>query len=122
MKLPILASFIIFLSVVHGAIKHQTKTSKEKDQEFWEKEMKGKAKNQPTRNYTPSGEKPRSLHYIDADDDETPAPAQKPAPKKDETPKESNSLIAQAPLKDDEKDEPAKDEASSEENATNDNE
>ena len=84
--------------------------------------MKGKAKNQPTRNYTPSGEKPRSLHYIDADDDETPAPAQKPASKKDETPKESNSLIAQAPLKGDEKDEPAKDEASSEENATNDNE
>lgn len=40
MKLPILASFIIFLSVVHGAIKHQTKSSKEKDQEFWEKELR----------------------------------------------------------------------------------
>ncbi|MBR4872597.1 MAG: membrane protein insertase YidC [Clostridia bacterium] len=96
-------------------------TFTEEDYRAAEKEMKGKAKNQPTRNYIPSGEKPRSLHYIDADDDETPAPAQKPAPKKDETPKESNSLIAQAPLKDDEKDETTED-VSSEEDAKNDNE
>jgi hypothetical protein len=97
-------------------------TFTEEDFKAAEKEMKNKSKGQPTRNYTPSGEKPRSLHYIDADDDEPTAPAQKPAAKKDSTPKESNSLIAQAPLKDDEKDEPAKDEDSSEEDAKNDNE
>lgn len=97
-------------------------TFTEEDFKAAEKEMKNKSKGQPTRNYTPSGEKPRSLHYIDADDDEPTAPAQKPATKKNSTPKESNSLIAQAPLKDDEKDEPAKDEDSSEEDAKNDNE
>ena len=79
-------------------------TFTEEDYKAAEKELKGKNKGQPTRDYTPSGEKPRSLHYIDAEDDETNAPAEKkPAPKKESAPKEGNSLIAKAPLKDDDK-------------------
>ena len=77
-------------------------TFTEEDYKAAEKEMKGKAKGQSTRDYTPSGTKPRSLHYIDAEEDEQPAPAEKkPANKKAETAKESNSLVEQAPLKDD---------------------
>ena len=94
-------------------------TFTEEDYKAAEKELKGKSKGQPTRDYTPSGEKPRSLHYIDAEDDETPAPVEKkPSKKKEETPKESNSLIEQAPLKDDSKTE----EPAAEEEAKNDNE
>ena len=81
----------------------------EEDYKAAEKEMKGKSKSQPTRDYTPSGEKPRSLHYIDAEDDETPAPVQKKPEKKQnesekEPAKEVNPLVAQAPLKEDDKD------------------
>lgn len=94
-------------------------TFTEEDYKAAEKELKGKNKGQPTRDYTPSGVKPRSLHYIDAEDDETPAPVEKkPSKKKEETPKESNSLIEQAPLKDDSKTE----EPAAEEEAKNDNE
>lgn len=78
----------------------------EEDYKAAEKEMKGKAKNQPTRDYTPSGTKPRSLHYIDADDDETPTVESKPSQKKNNEHRES-SLIEQAPLKEDDKDENA---------------
>lgn len=80
-------------------------TFTEEDYKAAEKEMKGKNKGTATRNYTPSGEKPRSLHYIDADDDETPAPVEKKPAKKQGAPKEPNPLVAQAPLKDDAKDE-----------------
>ena len=81
----------------------------EEDYKAAEKEMKGKSKSQPTRDYTPSGEKPRSLHYIDAEDDETTAPVQKKPEKKQnesekEPAKEVNPLVAQAPLKEDDKD------------------
>ena len=85
-------------------------TFTEEDYKAAEKEMKNKAKGQPTRDYTPSGTKPRSLHYIDADDDETPAPVEKkPAKKKAEAPKETNPLVEQAPLKDDKPEESPKD-------------
>ncbi len=85
-------------------------TFTEEDYKAAEKEMKNKAKGQPTRDYTPSGTKPRSLHYIDADDDETPAPVEKkPAKKKAEAPKETNPLGEQAPLKDDKPEESPKD-------------
>ena len=97
-------------------------TFTEEDYKAAEKEMKSKSKGQPTRNYTPSGEKPRSLHYIDAEDDETPAPVEKkPSNKKKETPKE-NSLVEQAPLKDTANDQPVEAEKAPETEENTDNE
>ena len=75
-------------------------TFTEEDYKAAEKEMKSKSKGQPTRDYTPSGEKPRSLHYIDADDEPT-APVEKKPEQKKSAPTESNPLVEQAPLKDD---------------------
>lgn len=95
-------------------------TFTEEDYKQAEREMKGKSKGAPNRNYTPSGTKPRSLHHID-DDDELPAPAPKNGKKetaakpavKDEAAEEPKnapesesgaaSLIAQAPLKEDDR-------------------
>lgn len=74
-------------------------TFTEEDYKAAEKEMKGKNKNAPNRNYVPSGTKPRSLHHIDDEDYEQPAPA----PKKNESKKKpaAESPVALAPLKDD---------------------
>jgi len=100
-------------------------TFTEEDYKAAEKEMKGKSKGTPNRNYTSNGAKPRSLHHID-DDDELPAPApknnagkkntsEKPEGSDEETKATENnapapetengaaSLIAKAPLKEDDR-------------------
>lgn len=95
-------------------------TFTEEDYKQAEKEMKGKSKSAPNRNYTPSGTKPRSLHHIDDDDELPAAPAPKNGKKNAAAPEvkgevaeeprnapESESgaasLIAQAPLKEDDR-------------------
>ena len=81
----------------------------EEDFKAAEKELKGKKgaeKRAVTRD--PNAPKPRSLHYIDADDDEpTPAPAKKQEKKQTpEAPKEGIASLVDTPaLKDDKKDE-----------------
>ncbi len=96
-------------------------TFTEEDYKAAEKEMKARAKGQPYRGDRPAGSadgtKPRSLHYIDADDDE-PAPAPKQTKKTKEKAEEptdekveeitedkveektADSSIAPAPMKD----------------------
>ena len=93
-------------------------TFTEEDYKAAEKEMKGKgtrpASNRPASS---NGQKPRSLHYIDKDDEPTPAPApkKKAEPKAEESEKkeevkkeepkkeEKSSPIEKLPLKDDSK-------------------
>ena len=97
----------------------------EEDYKAAEKEMRGKGgRGGSQRNYTPSGDRPRSLHYIDADDDdEEPAPRprhRKHVEEDDEKPAPAgNSLVEKAPLKDDSKDNATEEKT---EETTNDNE
>ena len=69
-----------------------------------EKEMKKKAKNEPEAYVNTTGVKPRSLHYIDDEDDE---PAEVEAKKATKGSNEGSegiaSLVESAPVKDDEK-------------------
>ena len=86
----------------------------EEDYKAAEKEMKARAKGQPTRTGTSrtDGTKPRSLHHID-DDDELPPPTPKKAEKKEEIKEEPakeeapETALDKAPLKD-ETDKPQK--------------
>lgn len=87
----------------------------EEDYKAAEKEMKARAKGQPTRSGATrtDGTKPRSLHHID-DDDELPTPKKtdkKPVEKKEEPKVETNeapdTVVEGAPLKD-EADKPQK--------------
>ena len=87
----------------------------EEDFKAAEKEMKSKNKGGEKHTVTrdPNAPKPRSLHYIDAEDDE-PAPAKKQE-KKVEEPKEGLASIVETPaLKDDKKDEPKAEEPENE--------
>lgn len=75
----------------------------EEDYKAAEKEMKARAKGERRTYVNTTGVKPRSLHHIDDDDEETPAPAAKPQ-KKSETPTEGMaSLVDSAPVKKDDK-------------------
>ncbi|MBE6662359.1 MAG: YidC/Oxa1 family membrane protein insertase [Ruminococcaceae bacterium] len=73
----------------------------EEDIKAAEKELKGKKSHAPARTASSNnGQKPRSLHHIDDDDEPTP-----PAPKKETKPKEASPAeetpIERAPMKDD---------------------
>ena len=74
-------------------------TFTEEDYKAAEKEMKGKNKGAGNRGYVSDGTKPRSLHHIDDDDYEQPAPTKNQPKKKQES--GTASLVAQAPIKDD---------------------
>ena len=78
----------------------------EEDYKNAEKEMKKKAKNEPEPYVNTTGVKPRSLHYIDDEDEEPVQSTANESRKEDE--KESEgiaSLVESAPVKDEEKDE-----------------
>ena len=97
----------------------------EEDFKAAEKELKGK-KGTEKRTVTrdPNAPKPRSLHYIDAEDEEeaAPAPAKKQE-KKEEAPKEGIASLVDTPaLKDDKKDEKKPEEKAEEENPDAENE
>ena len=77
----------------------------EEDYKKAEKEMKKKAKNEPEAYVNTTGVKPRSLHYIDDEDDEPAPTEEKLAPKETNDPEGIASLVESAPIKDDEKDE-----------------
>ena len=100
----------------------------EEDFKAAERELKGK-KNSEKRAVTrdPSAPKPRSLHYIDAEDEVTaPAPAkkqEKKQEKKEEAPKEGIAALVDTPaLKDDKKDENKSEEKAEEEKTDAENE
>ena len=82
----------------------------EEDYKAAEKELKGKKVTETRAPRDPNAPKPRSLHYIDAEDDEpTPAPVKKQEKKaeekKEETPKSGMASYVDTPdLKDDKKD------------------
>lgn len=78
----------------------------EEDFKAAEKDLKGKRDSaKRTVNRDPNAPKPRSLHYIDADDDEiAPTPAPKKQEKKESTPKEGMASLIDTPaLKEDKK-------------------
>ena len=78
----------------------------EEDYKNAEKEMKKKAKNEPEAYVNTTGVKPRSLHYIDDEDEELAESTSKESPKEDEKSSEGiASLVESAPVKDDENDE-----------------
>ena len=84
----------------------------EEDYKAAEKEMKARSKGEKRTYVNTTGVKPRSLHRIDEEDEETPAPA----PKKAEAPTEGiASLVDSAPVKKDEKDEKPEDGESADE-------
>lgn len=95
----------------------------EEDYKAAEKELKGRTASKPARPESTSGTKPRSLHHIDDDDEDTPAPvnghkgtrfdvdeeeSEKTESNKDskngsEKTDEKPSIISKAPLKSDDK-------------------
>ena len=80
----------------------------EEDFKAAEKELKGKKTYEKRPERDPNAPKPRSLHYIDAEDDEpAPAPTKKQqAPEVKDEPKEGLASMIETPaLKEDKKDE-----------------
>ncbi len=78
-------------------------TFSEEDYKNAEKEMKRKAKNEPEPYVNTTGVKPRSLHYIDDEDEEPVEPVKTTESKKEK--EGMASLVESAPVKDEEKDE-----------------